>query len=82
MDIHISCGIDYGKILVIKGEDCFGDAVNRASKLGEDVASSGEVLITSEAMALIPPGAGFQAAEKNITISGITIAAWSVVVDR
>ncbi|MEW6078672.1 MAG: adenylate/guanylate cyclase domain-containing protein [Thermodesulfobacteriota bacterium] len=82
LDIHISCGIDYGKILVIKGEDCFGDAVNRASKLGEDVASSGEILITREAMAMVPPGAGFRATEKNITISGLHIAAWSVAVGQ
>src|SRR5512132_3388876 len=30
LDIHIACGIDYGKILVVGREDCFGDPVNRA----------------------------------------------------
>src|SRR5574338_940596 len=26
-DIHIACGIDYGKLLVLEQEDCFGDPV-------------------------------------------------------
>src|SRR5215208_1343129 len=39
LDIYISCGIDYGKILVVGHEDCFGDPVNRASKMGEDLAA-------------------------------------------
>ena len=78
LDIYIACGIDYGKILVIKDEDCFGDAVNRASKLGEDIASSREVLITKEAMDAIPPEAGIKAREMSISISGINITAYSV----
>src|SRR5688500_14913205 len=45
LDIHISCGIDYGKILIVGREDCFGDPVNRASKMGEDVPAAGEVLL-------------------------------------
>ena len=40
LDIYISCGIDYGRILLVDDKDCFGDAVNRASKLGEDVRRS------------------------------------------
>ena len=34
LDIHIACGIDYGKILVVGHEDCFGDPVNRALQNG------------------------------------------------
>ena len=44
--LAVSIGIDFGKLLVLPGEDCFGDAVNVAHKLGEDVAGPGEVLIT------------------------------------
>lgn len=54
LDIHISCGIDYGKVLIVAHEDCFGDPVNRASKMGEDVAGAGEILVTKEAMQMIP----------------------------
>ena len=78
LDIHISCGIDYGKILVVGQEDCFGDPVNRASKMGEDLAVAGEILVTKEAMGMIPPTAGIKAREMNVSISGITIPAYLV----
>jgi class 3 adenylate cyclase len=77
-DIHISCGIDYGKILVIGHEDCFGDPVNRASKMGEDLAVAGEILVTREAMEMIPATAGIKAREMNVSISGITIPAYLI----
>ena len=77
-DIHISCGIDYGKILVIGREDCFGDPVNRASKMGEDLAVAGKILVTKEAMEMIPPTAGIKAREMNVSISGITIPAYLI----
>ena len=78
LDILISCGIDYGKILIVGHEDCFGDPVNRASKMGEDLAIAGEILITKEAMQMIPPGTGIQSREMNVSISGITIPAYLI----
>jgi adenylate cyclase len=77
-DIHISCGIDYGKILVVGHEDCFGDPVNRASKMGEDLAVAGEILVTKEAMEMIPATSGIKAREMNVSISGITIPAYLI----
>ena len=78
LDIYISCGIDYGRILVVDNKDCFGDAVNRASKLGEDVASAGEVLVTEEAMGMLPSEAEIKAREMDISISGINIKAHAI----
>ena len=78
LDIHISCGIDYGKLLIIGHEDCFGDPVNRASKIGEDLANAGEILITRDAMEMIPAEANVQAREIAISISGISIPAFIV----
>src|SRR5215208_3764956 len=78
LDIHIACGIDYGKILVVGLEDCFGDPVNRASKMGEDLACSGEILVTKEALEMIPAEAGIKARELNVSISGITIPAYKI----
>ena len=78
LDIHISCGIDYGRILMIGHEDCFGDPVNRASKMGEDLAVAGEILITKEAMQMIPSNAGIKTREMNVSISGITIPAYLI----
>jgi adenylate cyclase len=77
-DIHIACGIDYGKLLIIGHQDCFGDPVNRASKMGEDLAAAGEVLITKEAMEMIPESANIKAREIVVSISGITIPAFVV----
>ena len=77
-DIHIAVGIDYGKLLIIGHEDCFGDPVNRASKMGEDIAAAGEILITQEALNMIPAGANIQTRDINISISGISIPAYIV----
>lgn len=78
LDIHISCGIDFGKILIIGHEDCFGDPVNRASKIGEDLAAAGEILITKEALEMIPAEAGIKTHEMSVSISGITIPAYMI----
>ena len=78
LDIYISCGIDYGKVLIVGHEDCFGDPVNRASKMGEDLAAAGEILITKEAMEMIPSDAGIRAHEMNLSIYGITIPAYMI----
>jgi len=77
-DVHISCGIDYGKILIIGNEDCFGDAVNRACKLGEDIALAGEIIITKEAMDRIPADAGLKFESVDLSVSGITIPAYTI----
>lgn len=71
--IRVSIGIDYGKVLMVDDIDVFGNPVNRASKLGEDIAEAGETLITSEAFALIPENANITGKHTPMTISGIAI---------
>jgi len=78
LDIYVSCGIDHGRILVVEDNDCFGDAVNRASKLGEDVASAGEILVTKEAMERISPEAQIKSKSMSLSISGINITAHAI----
>jgi class 3 adenylate cyclase len=78
LDVHISCGIDYGNILIIDNEDFFGDPVNRACKLGEDVAAAGEILVTREALQRVPADAKIKSREMRISISGIEILAHSI----
>lgn len=48
--IYLSVGIDYGRLLLIGDVDFFGDPVNTASKLGEDLAIREEVLVTNRAL--------------------------------
>jgi len=77
-DISISCGIDYGRILVVGNADCFGDAVNRACKLGEDVATAGEILVTRDAINTISVNLEFGLREMEISVSGIHIPAYAI----
>lgn len=48
--INLSIGIDYGRVLLIGDVEFFGDPVNTASKLGEDLAIRDEVLVTRRAI--------------------------------
>ncbi|HMV42971.1 MAG TPA: adenylate/guanylate cyclase domain-containing protein [Leptospiraceae bacterium] len=49
--VLLCVGIGYGKILRIGDADIFGEEVNAASKLGEDTAKRGEILLTKSAVA-------------------------------
>jgi adenylate cyclase len=49
--IYLSVGIDYGRLLLVGDEDFYGDPVNTASKLGEDLAGKSETLVTERALA-------------------------------
>lgn len=49
-EIRLSVGIDYGRVLLIGDKEFFGDPVNTASKLGEDLAMRDEVLVTHRAI--------------------------------
>jgi class 3 adenylate cyclase len=44
--ILLCVGLGYGRMLLIGDEDVFGAEVNAASKLGEDTAKTGEILVT------------------------------------
>ena len=78
LDIHISCGIDYGKILMIGTEDCYGDAINRACKMGEDLASAGEIFVGADAMERLSPDSGIISHPITVSISGTAFPAFSI----
>jgi class 3 adenylate cyclase len=48
--IFLSMGIDYGRVLLVDNVDFYGDPVNTASKLGEDLAVRAETLVTERAL--------------------------------
>jgi adenylate cyclase len=77
-DIRVSIGIDYGDVLLIGGPDYFGNAVNRASKLGEDIGSPGEILVTAAAFQQIPATAGIKGQKLHIDIAGLPVEVYSV----
>ncbi len=84
--LEVAIGIDYGRLLVVPGRDCFGDPVNIAYKLGEDVARAGEILITDTARARLPATEkqgdqpftyGLESLE--LSVSGVEFPAFKVV---
>jgi class 3 adenylate cyclase len=87
--IKIASGIDYGSILLIDNKELFGSAVNIASKLGEDLAHSGEILISKKAFSLLTPLQmktfnnlkGFNLSSFNISISKIKISAIKMIIN-
>lgn len=79
LDIHVSVGIDRGKVLVVdRYLEFFGNPVNCASKLGEDSARPGEILVTKDVADSLPAGAGIKLQPLNIALSGIEIEGYSV----
>ena len=54
-DMHGEFGIGHGEVLVVENEDIYGSEVNLASKLGEDLAQRGEILLTESAYARVDP---------------------------
>jgi adenylate cyclase len=56
-DLNASLGIGYGELLIVDGNDLYGSEINIASKLGEDVAASGEIFLTQAAHARLARGA-------------------------
>ena len=80
--IAFSIGIDCGEVLLIEHADCFGDAVNLAYKLGEDIARPGEVLVTQAVHDQLRGGtglAGVQLQEATVSVSGLAVVAYTVV---
>lgn len=76
--IRVGIGIDYGRILSIQGKDCFGDTVNTASKLGEDLAEPAEILITSAVVQQLDVDSALGLEPVRFSISGIEINATRV----
>jgi adenylate cyclase len=72
MELYVSIGIGYGPILNIENEDVWGNEVNIASKLGEDIAELGEVLLTSEARAHMGQ-TDVAFIERTVSISGLDL---------
>jgi class 3 adenylate cyclase len=73
-DLHAGIGIGYGPLLLIGAHDLFGSEMNLASKLGEDVAGRGEILLSAAARARV-------ASETDVTqialqVSGLTLQAY------
>ena len=77
-EIEVAIGIGYGPMLAIGHNDLYGDEMNLACKLGEDLAERGEVLLTPSAYAelLDEP---WQFDQLEYTVSGLALTAYRLV---
>lgn len=48
-EVYVSIGVGYGSVLVVDYDHIWGDEMNVASKLGEDLADKDEILLTTAA---------------------------------
>jgi adenylate cyclase len=77
--VYASIGIGYGPMLLIGDDDMMGNEVNLASKLGEDVAENGEILLTAAACAALDGDE--RAEERMVSIAGLDLLHYAVSVD-
>ena len=77
LDVHVSIGIAFGKFLLVREKDLFGDPVNMASKLGEDLAGPGEILVTDDAMKLVPSGK-FNSDKVSYKVSRLSVEVYRI----
>ena len=73
-DIHVSIGIGYGDVLAVGDDEVYGHEMNLASKLGEDIAGQGEILLSAEARARVPDETDLT--EIPMQVSGLTLRAF------
>ena len=57
----------------MEGQDFFGDAVNIACKLGEDLAGPGEILVTRSAIDSLPDDVRFPGKPMRLSFSGLEL---------
>ena len=55
--IEVCIGIGFGEVLCLDDNEVWGAEVNAASKLGEDIARGGEILVTAAFRAALPEAA-------------------------
>lgn len=77
LDMHGEYGIGFGETLVIENEDIFGSEVNLASKLGEDLAQRGEILLTESAFQQVAQG-DREFERLDMTVSGLNLVVYKV----
>jgi len=76
--IEVAIGIDFGRFLFVDGCRCFGDTVNTAFKLGEDLARAGEILLTPGARARLGANFPHPFSEQQFSISGLELQTFNV----
>ena len=77
-EVGVSIGIGYGELLLVGPDDAWGDEMNLASKLGEDLADCDQILLTEAAGMALQHDEGLVLSEHEYAVSGITLPAFLV----
>jgi class 3 adenylate cyclase len=77
-EVGVSIGIGYGELLLVGPDDAWGDEMNLASKLGEDLADCDEILVTRAARDALHEVDDLVFTERSFTVSGIALHAFHV----
>jgi adenylate cyclase len=78
-EIYIAIGIGYGRILLVGSDDAYGDEMNVACKLGEDLAEQGEILLTPSAREALGATGDWQFEDSSVRISGLDLTSYRLV---
>ena len=73
LDIAVAIGIDHGDFLLIESCDFFGNPVNLASKLGEDIGDGGDILLTQGAYDTLTDPSRHHFAVSDHELSGLSL---------
>ncbi|MGE0153356.1 MAG: adenylate/guanylate cyclase domain-containing protein [Reyranellaceae bacterium] len=73
--IEACIGIAQGRALILPEQDLFGDCVNIAAKLGEDLAQPGEILVALQAFSRIDTRENYAGEGLKVEVSGLAIEA-------
>lgn len=76
-ELYASIGIGHGKILNIGNEAIYGNEVNLASKLGEDIGGLGDVLLTANAYDKVK--ADVKCEQRKVSVSGLDFTYYAVL---
>lgn len=81
--LDVCIGIGFGYMLYVASNHIFGQEMNFASKLGEDIAQPGEILLTESAYkAIADQVTGLQADPRTTIVSDVTISYYCIKASR
>jgi class 3 adenylate cyclase len=78
-EIYVALGIGYGPLLLVGENDAWGDEMNLACKLGEDIAEGGEVLLTEDARRALGDDGSDSFETLELSVSGLEMTAYRLV---
>eukprot|EP00941_MAST-03F_sp_MAST-3F-sp1_P001588 g1588.t1 len=80
MNFSLAIGLGFGEVLDLDGKNVFGDPVNMAFKLAEDVSKANEILLTLNVFNELGE-VEIEFEERKVELSGISIKHKSVIYD-